>query len=81
MNAGANSTIILGNGQDTVNAGTGDTVTIGQGPDTIEYVGLMPNLGVPTSLSVAEDHTIPLPITVGAPALGHEVVHGYNASG
>jgi len=38
VTAGANSTITLGNGNDTIYAGAGDTITLGSGHDTV-YAG------------------------------------------
>jgi hypothetical protein len=76
--AGANSVIQLGIGNDTISAGTSDTITIDSGKDIIEYNGLTPAFTVPASLTVAEEHSTALPITLGPPALGHEVVSGFN---
>jgi hypothetical protein len=90
--AGANSTITIGNGQDTVHAGTNDAITIGSGLDTILYDGLTPAFTVPASLTVFEDHPaaypttsiadtagskVALPITIGPPSLGNEVITGF----
>jgi hypothetical protein len=75
---GSNDILTVGNGKDTIHAGTGDTITLGALPDTIYYDGLTPNLGT-SPLSVSENGTISLPITV-TPALGLEVVNGFNAS-
>jgi hypothetical protein len=76
--AGANSMIQLGIGADTISAGTSDAITIGGGVNTIKYNGLTPTFTVPASLSVAEEHSAALSITLGAPALGHEVVTGFD---
>src|SRR5947199_80931 len=79
LNAGnlSHSTIIVGNGTATIHAGTNDTITIGQGADRIIFDGLTPQFTIPTSLSVSEEGSIALPITLGAPALGHELIIGF----
>jgi hypothetical protein len=77
VNAGANTLITLGNGPDMISAGTSDTINITRGPDTIVYSGLTPQFTVPGSLSVNEEKSIGLPITLGPPALGHEVINGF----
>ena len=42
MNAGANSTIMLGNGNDTIYAGANDAITLGHGNDTVAF-GVSPS--------------------------------------
>ena len=80
VNAGANSVISLGNGPDMINAGTADTITIAPGPDTITYSGLTPKFTVPASLSVDEERDVDLPIALGPPALGNEVINGFKTA-
>jgi hypothetical protein len=95
IDVGAKSTVTVGNGDNAINAGTSNTITIGNGENTITYGGLTPRFTVPTSLTVFEDHpadfpgttvadtavsTVALPITIGAPALGNEVINGFNPS-
>ena len=45
MSAGANSTIILGNGNDRVSVGSGSSITLGIGNDVITLVGGSVTLG------------------------------------
>jgi hypothetical protein len=78
VHAGANTVIKMGNGPDNISAGTSDTITIGRGADEVSYDGLTPNFSVPKSLSVNEENSIALPITLLPPSLGNEVVNGFN---
>jgi hypothetical protein len=93
VKAGANTTITLGYGADSISAGTSDaiilaypvvtqtpngqTIQVGSGLDTISYDGLTPKFTAPASLSVNEEKAIALPITLGPPALGNEVITGF----
>jgi hypothetical protein len=78
--AGASSTITVGNGTDTIHAGTTDNITIGHGADVILYDGLTPQFTVPASLSVNEEGSIALPITLSPPSLGNEVISGFRTN-
>jgi hypothetical protein len=93
IDVGAGSTVSVGNGDNAINAGTSNTITIGAGDNAITYGGLTPQFTVPASLTTFEDHpadfpgttiadtavsTVALPITIGAPALGKEIVNGFN---
>jgi hypothetical protein len=80
VNAGANSVITLGIGAHMISAGTSDTITFDHGPDNIIYSGLTPTFTVPASLSVNEEHGIGLPITIGPPALGSEIINGFKTA-
>src|SRR5947207_1961117 len=77
--AGSDSTITVGNGTAAIHAGTSDTITIGHGADLIKFDGFTPTFTLPATVTVDEEGSVALPITIGAPALGHEVINGFRS--
>jgi VCBS repeat-containing protein len=84
VTVGDNSTIIAGNGNDTLTAGANSTISAGNGNDTLsagagstettkKYGVVSPALSAPSSLSVNEDGSIALPITVTVRASAESV--------
>lgn len=81
VRAGHDSTITLGSGTDTVHAGTTDTITfLKAGFDTTDYDGLTPAFTVPASITMNEEQTLALPITILPPSLGNEVINGFKTA-
>ncbi|HEY1546062.1 MAG TPA: FG-GAP-like repeat-containing protein, partial [Xanthobacteraceae bacterium] len=75
ITAGNNSTVAAGNGNDAITAGSNSTVAAGNGTDTItagagstvsagNHAAIAPTLSIPTTLTVNEDGSIAVPITV-----------------
>ncbi len=83
VNAGASSTVVVGNGNDTVSMGAGDTVTAGKGIDSF-IIGTSgaPSLTAPAALTVNEQGSIALPITASLSALGfgHDTITGFSTA-
>jgi len=81
--AGASSTVVVGNGNDTVSMGAGDTVTAGKGIDTF-IIGTSgaPSLTAPAQLSVNEEGSIALPIaaSLSATGFGHDTITGFSTA-
>jgi len=81
--AGANNTVVVGNGNDTVSLGGSDTVTAGKGIDTF-IIGTSgaPSLTAPAQLSLNEEGSIALPITasLSATGFGHDTITGFSTA-
>jgi VCBS repeat-containing protein len=76
---GPNDTITLGNGPDTLVVGANDTITVGSGPHSFIFdpANGTPTLSVPSTLTVAEDGTVAVPIAAGLPGFGKVVISGF----
>ena len=81
VTAGAQSTITVGNGNDTITMGASDTATVGNGNDTFIFAGGL-GLSAPSALTVNEDGSIAVPISIGqsADAFGNDVISGFSTS-
>lgn len=79
VHVGHDSSVTMGSGPDTVHAGTSDTLSFNpkSGLDTIDYDGLTPAFTVPASITMNEEQTVALPITILPPNLGNEVINGF----
>jgi hypothetical protein len=78
VSVGANSTVNLGSGNDTVYMAANDTVTVGSGIDTFIFqASKTPTLAAPRTLTVNEDGTIALPVSVGADGFGRDTIVGF----
>lgn len=81
VHSGHDSNITLGSGTDTAHAGTTDDITfVKAGQDNVDYDGLTPAFTVPASITMNEEQTLALPITILPPNLGNEVVNGFKTA-
>src|ERR1700722_61227 len=75
ITAGNSSTVTAGNGNDAITAGTDSTITAGNGNDTVtagagssvsagNHGAIVPTLSLPASLTLNEDGSVAVPITV-----------------